>query len=173
MIESYLKHEQERAAQGIPTLALSKEQIKQVCEMLTTPPEGKGEFLLGLLVNRVNPGVDPAAQVKADFLANIANGTQSSPLISKEYAIEILGTMLGGYNLQPLVELLKSPELGAVAAKSLSNIILVGELFNTVFELSKTNEHAKTAIDSWSKAEWFTSKKALPNTIECVVYKVD
>ncbi|MGK0288998.1 MAG: aconitate hydratase 2/2-methylisocitrate dehydratase [bacterium] len=173
MIESYLKHVQERAEQSIPALALSDEQTKQVCEMLITPPKEKGEFLLDLLVNRINPGVDPAAQVKAHFLTNIANGTQSSPLISKEYAIEILGTMLGGYNLQPLVELLESPELGAVAAKALSNIILVGELFDTVFELSKTNEHAKAAIDSWSKAEWFTSKSALPNTIECVVYKVD
>lgn len=173
MIESYLKHEKERAEQGIPALPLSATQAQQVCDMLKNPPADQGEFLLNLLVNRVSPGVDPAAEVKAQFLGDIAKGSVSCPLIDKKEAVRLLGTMLGGYNLMPLIDLLTNAEMGQDAAEALKGIILVGEKFNDVFELSKTNDNAKAVVESWANAEWFKNKKEIDEVIECVVYKVD
>ena len=111
MIEAYLAHEAERAAQGIPALPLSPEQTAGLCELLVNPPAGKEAFLLNLLKERVSPGVDPAAKVKAEFLAAILNGSKKSPLVSKIDAVRILGTMMGGYNVTPLVDALKDAEL--------------------------------------------------------------
>ena len=108
MIEAYLMHEKERAAQGIPALPLNPEQTAALCELLQNPPAGKEEFLMNLFTERVSPGVDPAAEVKADFLAKILKGTKSSPLIDKKKAVQILGTMIGGYNVQPLIDALKT-----------------------------------------------------------------
>src|SRR5512138_1517395 len=120
MMDAYLKHVEERKAQGIPPRPLDPEQTAEVCALLENPPAGQEKFLLGLLTDRVSPGVDPAAKVKAEFLGKIVKGEAKSPLVSKAEAVAILGTMLGGYNVAPLVEALKSAELAEGAAKALS-----------------------------------------------------
>ncbi len=173
MIEAYLKHEEERNAQGIPALPLTPEQTTDVCKLLENPPAGKEEFLVHLLKERVSPGVDPAAEVKAGFLAEIVKGTKKSPLVSKVDAIRLLGTMLGGYNVNPLVDALKDAELANDAACALSGMTLVYDGFDRVVELSKTNAAAKTVLTSWANAEWFTSRPGLPETIKVKVFKVE
>ncbi|PCI23674.1 MAG: bifunctional aconitate hydratase 2/2-methylisocitrate dehydratase [SAR324 cluster bacterium] len=173
MIEAYLQQEKERQAQGIPALPLSPAQTVELCSLLMDPPEGKGEFLLDLLVNRISPGVDPAAQVKADFLAKVALSEQDCTLITKEEAVRLLGTMVGGYNLPPLLKLLEDDQLSGLAADALSQIILVADLFEDVLALSASNANAKRVVESWANADWFTSKPALPESIEGVVYKVE
>ena len=122
MIEAYLMHEQERNAQGIPALPLNPEQAAELCELLQSPPAGKEEFLMNLFTERISPGVDPAAEVKAAFLADILAGKKSSPLIDKKKAVQILGTMIGGYNVQPLIEALKDSALADEAACALSGL---------------------------------------------------
>ena len=173
MIEAYLKHEEERNAQGIPALPLTPEQTTDVCKLLENPPAGKEEFLVYLLKERVSPGVDPAAEVKAGFLAEIVKGTKKSPLVSKVEALRLLGTMLGGYNVNPLVDALKDAELANDAACALSGMTLVYDGFDRVVELSKTNAAAKTVLTSWANAEWFTSRPGLPETIKVKVFKVE
>ncbi|BDV43313.1 aconitate hydratase B [Geotalea uraniireducens] len=173
MIEAYLMHEAERKAQGIPAKPLDPEQTAELCKLLESPPAGKEEFLLGLLKDRVSPGVDPAAEVKAAFLGKILNGEASSPLINRKQAVQILGTMLGGYNVTPLVDALKDGELADEAAKALSGITLVYDAFDQVLELSKTNAAAKKVMDSWAQAEWFTSRPGVPETIKVKAFKVD
>ncbi len=173
MIEAYLTHEAERAAQGIPALPLNPEQTAGLCELLVNPPAGKEAFLMNLLKERVSPGVDPAAKVKAEFLAAILNGSKSSPLISKTEAVRILGTMMGGYNVAPLVDSLKVADLAEEAAKALSGMTLVYDAFDQVVELSKSNEAAKKVLTSWANAEWFTNKPALAETIKVKVFKVE
>lgn len=173
MIEEYLKNEQERAAQGVPSLPLTSEQTEKLCELIQTPEKKQEKLLLDLLVNRVSPGVDPAAAVKADFLLKLAKGECTSPLISSEQAIRYLGTMVGGYNLKPLIELLKDDKLAENAAEALKDIILIADYFDDVAELSKVNYHAKSVIHSWAHGEWYTKKPELPEKVECVVYKVD
>ena len=173
MIEAYLKHQEERNAQGIPALPLNPEQTAELCKLLQKPPVGKEEFLKDLFKNRISPGVDPAAEVKAGFLADILAGKASSPLISKKEAVQILGTMIGGYNVKPLVDALKSAELAADAACALAGITLVYDAFDDVAALAKSNAAAKKVMDSWAAAEWFTSKPAMPETIKVIVYKVD
>jgi len=173
MIEAYLKHEEERNAQGIPALPLTPEQTVDVCKLLENPPAGKEEFLVHLLKERVSPGVDPAAEVKAGFLAEIVKGTKKSPLVSKVDAIRLLGTMLGGYNVYPLVDALKDTELASEAACALSGMTLVYDGFDRVVELAKTNAAAKTVLTSWANAEWFTSRPGLPETIKVKVFKVE
>ncbi len=173
MIEAYLAHEAERQAQGIPALPLTPEQATELCKLLEAPPAGKEGFLLNLLKERVSPGVDPAAKVKAAFLAEIVKGTKKSPLISKVDAIRILGTMIGGYNVDPLVEALKDAELADEAACALSGLTLVYGGFDQVVELSKSNAAAKKVLDSWANAEWFTNRPGLPETIKVKVFKVE
>lgn len=173
MIESYLQHEKERAAQGIPPLALNAEQTKELCKLLQNPPAGKEEFLVDLITNRVSPGVDPAAEVKARFLGEIAMGKTACSLVSKKEAVRLLGTMLGGYNLSPMVALLQDGELGGDAAEALSKIILAADIFDEVLNLSKSNANAKKVIDSWANAEWFTSNPEMPETFKSIVYKVE
>ncbi|MDX2469613.1 MAG: bifunctional aconitate hydratase 2/2-methylisocitrate dehydratase [SAR324 cluster bacterium] len=173
MIEAYNAAAAERAEQGVPPLPLNAEQTTQLCELLQNPPSGQEDFILTLLVDRVSPGVDPAALVKADFLAGVAKGANKSPLISKEKAVELLGTMVGGYNVQPLVDLLEDASLASLAADQLCQTILVADLFEKVAELSKNNPDAKRVVESWANAEWFTSNPSVPATIEGVVYKVD
>ncbi len=173
MIEAYLAHEAERAAQGIPALPLNPEQTAGLCELLVNPPAGKEAFLMNLLKERGSPGVDPAAKVKAEFLAAILNGSKSSPLVSKIEAVRILGTMMGGYNVAPLVDSLKVADLAEEAAKALSGMTLVYDAFDQVVELSKSNEPAKKVLTSWANAEWFTSKPALAETIKVKVFKVE
>ncbi|MBE0502497.1 MAG: bifunctional aconitate hydratase 2/2-methylisocitrate dehydratase [Desulfuromonadales bacterium] len=173
MIEAYLKHEEERASQGIPALPLTPEQTTELCKLLVAPPVGKEAFLLNLLKERISPGVDPAAEVKAAFLAEIIKGTKNSPLVSKVEAVRILGTMLGGYNVGPLVDALKDAALAEEAACALSGMTLVYDGFDRVVELSKTNAAAKKVLTSWANAEWFTSRQGVPATIKVKVFKVE
>ncbi len=173
MIEVYLSHEAERKAQGIPALPLNPEQTAELCKLLVNPPAGKEEFLLNLLKERVSPGVDPAAEVKAAFLAEIIKGTKKSLLVTRVDAVRILGTMLGGYNVMPLVDALSDAELAEEAAKALSRMTLVYDGFEKVLELSKNNAAAKKVMQSWANAEWFTAKPGLPQSIKVKVFKVE
>ncbi len=174
MLEAYRKHKAEREAQGIPPLPLTAEQTSQLCEMLKNPPESEKEELLALLRDRVPPGVDDAAYVKAGFLTALAKKEIACPLISPQGAVDLLGTMVGGYNVQSLVELLKSddPSIAAEAASALSKILLVFDAFNDVLELSDTNPYAKQVIDSWANGEWFISRPKLAESITVTVFKV-
>ncbi|NOU61199.1 bifunctional aconitate hydratase 2/2-methylisocitrate dehydratase [Marinifilum caeruleilacunae] len=173
MLEQYLKHEEARNAKGIPALPLNADQTKDLCELLQNPIQGKEDFLLHLFTERIAPGVDDSTKVKANFLSQILRNEVSSPLIDKKKAIEILGTMMGGYNVQVLVEALENEELAEDAAEALKGIILVYDAFETVAELSKTNAAAKSVIESWANAEWFTSREELPEEIKLKVYKVE
>jgi aconitate hydratase 2/2-methylisocitrate dehydratase len=173
MIENYLAHEKERAELGVPALPLTAEQTVSLCELLENPPKGKEDFLLNLIKERVSPGVDPAAEVKAAFLDAIVKGAKNSPLITKDDAVKILGTMMGGYNVQPLIDALANGEVKDLAVTALSHTTLVYDAFETVVELAKTSSEAKTVLTSWAEAEWFTSKPALPESTTLKVYKVD
>lgn len=173
MLETYLKHVEERRKLNIPPLPLSPEMTEFVCKKLESPEAGKEQFYLELLRDRVSPGVDPAAKVKAEWLYKIAKGEKSSPVVSKKDAVFMLGTMIGGYNVSYLVELLNDAELAEDAANALKGTILVYDAFEKVAELSKTNRYAKDVMKSWADAEWFTSKEPLPEEIKVVVFKVD
>ncbi|RLB61759.1 MAG: aconitate hydratase B, partial [Deltaproteobacteria bacterium] len=173
MIEAYLMHEKERNAQGIPALPLSPEQTTDLCELLQNPPAGKEEFLLNLLAERISPGVDPAAEVKAAFLAEILSGTKSSPLIDKVKAVQILGTMIGGYNVQPLIAALSDAALADEAVSALSGMTYVYDAAAQVVKLSKSNAAAKKVVESWANAEWFTSKAGVAEAITVKVFKVE
>jgi aconitate hydratase 2/2-methylisocitrate dehydratase len=173
MMEAYLEHVSERNAQGIPPLPLNPEQAQGVCELLQSPPPGEENFLLNLFKDRISPGVDPSAKVKADFLGQVLKEEKKSPLITKKDAIEILGTMIGGYNTMCLVDSLKDPEVADDAVRMLSHITLVYDAFEEVLELSRTNEFAKKVIESWAAADWFTSKPQLEEEFTVRVFKVD
>lgn len=170
---NYSEHEQERNIQGIPALPLDSNQTGELCELLQNPPDGKQEFLIDLFKNRVAPGVTESAEVKAKFLDAIIKGNTSSPLISKENAVEILGTMVGGYNVEPLISALQIDELADSAVKALSKVTLVYDAFNQVVELSKKNDSAKKVLKSWANADWFTSRAKLPEIIKVKVFKVE
>jgi len=173
MLEAYWQKEKERQALGIPAPPLTPEETAEVCAALENPPSGLEEKLLDLIRNRVAPGVDPAAKVKADWLAKIARREKSSALISPVEAVELLGTMLGGYNVEPLVSFLDEPTLAAAAAAALKRLILVYGAFQTVVEKAKTNSYAKEVLESWAKGEWFLSRPEIPEKIKLKVFKVD
>lgn len=173
MLESYFKQEEERRKQGIPPLPLKPEETEEVCRLLEDPPAGQAELLLNLLKNRVSPGVDPAAKVKAEWLSKVARGQVISPVVSKKEAVFLLGTMLGGYNVDPLVEFLDDDQLALAAAEALKNIILVYGAFDRVVDKAKQNPWAKQVLVSWAEAEWFLSRPALPETMTFKVFKVD
>jgi len=156
---------------GIPPLPLSAEQTADVVNLLKKEHQDN-KLLLHLLKERVPAGVDDAAYVKAGFLSDLTKGETESPYISKEDAVAILGTMLGGYNIQPLIDCLEIEGLADDAATALSNTLLIFDAFNDIYELSKTNEHARTVIDSWANAEWFTSKEEISESIKLTVFKV-
>jgi aconitate hydratase 2/2-methylisocitrate dehydratase len=173
MLKTYATHVQERAAQNLPPLPLSAEQVAQLVELIKNPPAGEENTLMDLLANRTPAGVDQAAYVKAAFLSDIANGTATSSLLSAEKAVQLLGTMLGGYNVQALVALLDTP-MAADAVKALSHTTLMFDAFHDVDEKMKAgNTHAKTLIESWANAEWFTNAPVLADEIKVVVFKVD
>lgn len=173
MLEQYRKHVAERAAEGIVPKPLDAEQVAALVELLKNPPAGEEQFLLDLLENRIPAGVDEAAYVKAAFLAAVAKGESVSPIVSAEKATELLGTMLGGYNIAPLIELLDSPTLGATAAKALSHILLVFDAFHDVQEKADAgNDYAKQVLQSWAEAEWFTSRPQVPEKLTVTVFKV-
>jgi aconitate hydratase 2/2-methylisocitrate dehydratase len=171
MLENYKKHVEERAKQNIPPLPLDADQTSQLVKLLKSE-HTESELLLYLLKERTPAGVDQAAYVKAAFLADITVGDASSPYIDKVTAVELLGTMLGGYNIQPLIKCLKNDELASVAVNTLSKTLLIFDAFNEVFELSKTNTYAKEVIDNWANAKWFTDKPDLPEKIKLTVFKV-
>lgn len=173
MLEAYRHHVAERAALGIPPLPLSAQQTADVIELLKNPPAGEAEFLLDLLTHRVPAGVDDAAKVKASYLAAIAFGTETNALISRERATELLGTMLGGYNVAPLVQLLDDAVVGAIAATALKNTLLVFDAFHDVQEKAKAgNANAQGVLQSWADAEWFTSRPEVPQSLTITVLKV-
>ena len=171
MLNEYKAHVEERATQNIPPLPLDVDQTSQLVELLKADNE-ESELLLYLLKERVPAGVDQSAYVKAAFLADITTGKTSSPYITKSDAVEILGTMLGGYNIQPLIECLKIDELGDEAAEALGKTLLIFDAFNEIFDLSKSNEYAKKVVDAWAEGKWFTEKAKLPDQIKLTVYKV-
>jgi aconitate hydratase 2 / 2-methylisocitrate dehydratase len=172
MLSAYRDRAAERAQLGIPPLPLDAQQASDLCELLKQPPEAEEDFLLELLRDRIPPGVDRAAYVKAGFLTAIAQGNVHSPLVSPVMAVELLGTMVGGYNVQTLVDLLSDVSLGSVAAQALSKTLLVFDAWHQVLELAATNHYAKQVIDAWAEAEWFTSRSPLAETITVTVFKV-
>jgi aconitate hydratase 2/2-methylisocitrate dehydratase len=173
VLEAYRKHVEERAAQGVVPQPLNAEQTAGLVELLKNPPAGEEEFLVDLITNRVPAGVDEAAYVKAGFLSALAKGETSSPLLSKQRAVELLGTMQGGYNIATLVELLDNAELAAVAAEQLKHTLLMFDAFHDVAEKAKAgNEHAKAVMQSWAEGEWFTNRPAVAEKVSLSVFKV-
>ena len=173
MLETYHQHVKERAEQGIPPKPLSAEQMADLVELLKNPAGADENELLDLLVNRVPAGVDDAAYVKAGFLAAIASGETQSPLVDAVKAVELLGTMLGGYNIQPLITALKDDALAPTAVKALSKTLLMFDAFHDVKELSdEGNDYAKQVVQSWANAQWFTSRPKLAEKITVTVFKV-
>ena len=173
MLEAYRKHVAERAELGVVPKPLSAEQVADLIELLKSPPAGEEAFILDLISNRVPAGVDEAAYVKAGFLSAVARGETTSPLIDKRMAVELLGTMLGGYNITTLVELLDDAELGAAAAKELCHTLLMFDAFHDVAEkANQGNSHAQKVLQSWADAQWFTSRPEIPAQLTVVVYKI-
>ena len=173
MLESYRAHVAERAALGIPPLPLTAKQTTELVELLKNPPKGEEKALVELIAHRVPAGVDDAAKVKAEYLAKVAKGEESCTLISKAKAVELLGTMLGGYNVKPMIDVLGDAEVGAVAAEGLKKTLLVFDFFHDVKELAdKGNANAKAVMQSWADAEWFTSRPEVPASQKLTVFKV-
>ena len=174
MLKAYRDHVAERAALGIPPLPLSAKQTGELIELIKNPPAGEDTaFLLDLLTHRVPPGVDDAAKVKASFLAAVAHGDIQVGLISKAKATELLGTMVGGYNVHPLIELLDDAEVAGVAAEGLKKTLLMFDYFNDVADKAKAgNAKAKEVVQSWADAEWFTSRPKVAEKITVTVFKV-
>jgi aconitate hydratase 2/2-methylisocitrate dehydratase len=173
VLEAYRKHVAEREALGIPPKPLNAEQTAALVELLKNPPAGEEETLVYLLENRIPPGVDEAAYVKAAFLTAIVKGEASSPLVTKEQAVKLLGMMQGGYNIATLVELLDNAELAELAGEQLKKTLLMFDAFNDVKEkMDAGNAVAKAVMESWANAEWFTSRKKVPESIKMIVFKV-
>ena len=172
MLKAYRDHVAERAALGIPPLPLSAKQTGEVIELLKAPPDGEETFLVDLITYRVPAGVDDAAKVKASYLAAVAHGTEICALISRARATELLGTMLGGYNISPLVDLLDDVSVGSQAAEALKKTLLMFDQFHDVKEKAdKGNAYAKAVLQSWADAEWFTSRPEVPQSITLTVFK--
>ena len=173
MLEAYRKHVEERAAQGIVPQPLNAEQTAGLVELLKNPPAGEDAFLVDLITNRVPAGVDEAAYVKAGFLTAVAKGETSSPLLDKARAVELLGTMQGGYNIATLVDLLDDAELATVAAEQLKHTLLMFNNFHDVADKAKAgNAAAQAVLNSWAEGEWFTTKPAVPEKVTLTVFKV-
>ncbi|GAB4087540.1 bifunctional aconitate hydratase 2/2-methylisocitrate dehydratase [Hydrogenophaga soli] len=173
MLQAYRQHAAERAALGIPPLPLDAKQVEALIELIKNPPAGEDAFLLDLLTHRVPPGVDDAAKVKASFLAAVAHGDVKVALISKAKATELLGTMVGGYNVHPLIELLDDAEVAGVAAEALKKTLLMFDYFNDVADKAKAgNAKAQEVMKSWADAEWFTTRPEVEKKITVTVFKV-
>jgi len=173
MLKAYRDHAAERAALGIPPLPLDAKQVAELIELIKNPPQGEEAFLMDLLTHRVPPGVDDAAKVKASFLAAVAHGDIQVGLVSKAKATELLGTMVGGYNVKPLIDLLDHPDVAGVAAEGLKKTLLMFDAFHDVSDKAKAgNAKAKEVIQSWADAEWFTSRPEVPKSITVTVFKV-
>jgi aconitate hydratase 2/2-methylisocitrate dehydratase len=172
MYKNYMKHVAERAAEGLPPLPLDAEQTASLVELLKSPPAEQAEALLELLVQRVPPGVDEAARIKAAFLTALAGGSTASPLIDRKRAVELLGTMLGGYNIEPLINLLDDEELAPSAAHALARTLLIFDAWHDLINKAKTNRWAEEVVDGWAEAKWFTERAALQEKITVTVFKV-
>ena len=174
MLNAYRAHVAERATLGIPPLPLDAKQTAELIELIKNPPAGEDTaFLLDLLTHRVPPGVDDAAKVKASFLAAVAHGDVQVGLISKAKATELLGTMVGGYNVHPLIELLDDAEVAQQAADALKKTLLMFDFFNDVAAKAKAgNAKAQEVIKSWADAEWFTTRPEVEKKITVTVFKV-
>lgn len=172
MLEAYRQHVTERAREGVPPCPLDAQQTQALVALLQAPPAGEEAFLKDLLSNQVPPGVDDASQVKAAFLGALAKGEASCPMIDRQEAVRLLGTMMGGYNVAPLIDLLAG-DLAADAVAALSNTLLVYDAFGTVVEKSKTNANAKQVLQNWADATWFTSRPEMPEEVTVTVFKVD
>jgi aconitate hydratase 2/2-methylisocitrate dehydratase len=173
MLQTYRLHVAERASQGLPPLPLTAEQTAQLIDLLKNPPAGEAEALMELLVHRVPAGVDDAAQVKAAFLARVAKGEEEVALVSRERATQLLGTMLGGFNIQPLIDLLDDAQMAPVAAECLKKTILIFDRFQEVaVKAGLGNAEAKGVLTSWAEAQWFTSRPAVPESLTITVFKV-
>ena len=173
VLEAYRKHVEERAQEGVPPKPLNAEQVSGLVELLKNPPAGEEQYILDLLENRIPPGVDEAAYVKASFLSAIVKGDAASPLVNSQKAVKLLGMMLGGYNIATLIDLLDSSELGELAAEQLKNTLLVFDSFHDVEEKAKAgNANAMAVLKSWAEAEWFTKRDAVAESIKVAVFKV-
>lgn len=173
MLETYRKHVAERAAEGVVPKPLDAEQTAALIELIKQPPAGEEEFIIDLLENRIPAGVDEAAYIKAGFLAAIAKGETSSPILTAKRATELLGTMLGGYNIAPLIDLLDNAELAPIASKALSHTLLVFDAFHDVQEKAEAGgAYAQQVLESWANADWFTSKPVMPEKLTVTVFKV-
>ena len=172
MLEAYHQHAAERAAENLPPLPLDAEQVAALVELIKNPAGQNTDELMDLLVHRVPPGVDQAAYVKAAFLADVAKGQVACELISREYAVELLGTMLGGYNIAPLIDCLDDEVTAPAAVKALSHTLLIYDAFHDVADKAKSNQYAQQVMQSWADAEWFTSKPELADEITVTVFKV-
>ncbi|CAM8660727.1 AcnB Aconitase B [Comamonadaceae bacterium] len=173
MLQAYRDHVAERAALGIPPLPLSAKQTGELIELLKAPPAGEEATLVELITHRVPAGVDDAAKVKASYLAAVAHGTEKCALISRARATELLGTMLGGYNISPMVDLLDDAAVAAEAAEGLKKTLLMFDQFHDVKEKAdKGNTFAKAVLQSWADAEWFTSRPEVPKSITVSIFKV-
>jgi len=177
VLEAYRAHVAERAALGIPPLPLSKQQTEELVALLKNPPKGEEAFLVELLTYRVPAGVDDAAKAKAAFLAKVAKGEESCALVSRSKATELLGTMLGGFNIRPMIDLLGDAEVGTVAAEGLKKTLLMFDYFHDVKELADSvgkpgSANAKAVMQSWADAEWFTSRPEVPAVQKLTVFKV-
>ena len=172
MLDAYNKHVAERAAEGLPPLPLDAEQVAELVELLKKPQQSEQQTLIELLTHRVPPGVDQAAYVKAAFLNDVAKGNVTCNGISPVRAVELLSTMLGGYNIQPLIALLDNNELAPTACQGLSRTLLMFDAYHDVVEKSKHNDWAKKIVESWANAEWFTNREPMPDAIKLVVFKV-
>lgn len=173
MLEAYRQHVAEREKQGVPPLPLSVEQTTALIKLLKSPPPEEGAFLKNLLVNQVPPGVDEASRVKAGFLAEIAKGTLVCPLIDRREAVGLLGTMIGGFNVVPLIDLLEDKTLAEAAVAALSNTLMIYDSFEKVVKLSRTNPFARQVMQNWADGTWFTSRPPMPQEMTVTVFKVD
>ncbi|PKM45194.1 MAG: bifunctional aconitate hydratase 2/2-methylisocitrate dehydratase [Gammaproteobacteria bacterium HGW-Gammaproteobacteria-1] len=172
MLKEYREHVEQRATEGLPPLPLDAKQVAALVELLKNPPKGEEQFLADLLTHRVPPGVDDAAYVKAGFLTALAMGEAKSPVIDRKHATELLGTMLGGYNVRALIELLDDEDMAPIAAQGLSKTLLVFDAYHDVIHKAKTNNWAKQVVDAWAEAAWFTGKPKLAESITLTVFKV-
>ncbi|MDE3033739.1 MAG: bifunctional aconitate hydratase 2/2-methylisocitrate dehydratase, partial [Acidobacteriota bacterium] len=173
MLQAYRQHVAERAILGIPALPLTEAQTHALVDLLMAPPAGEEAFLLDLLVHRVPAGVDDAARVKAAFLDSVAKGKEACPLVSREKATELLGTMLGGFNVKPLMDLLDDAKVGALAAEGLKKTLLIFDAFADVkAKADKGNANAQAVLKSWAEAEWFTSRPEVPKSLTVTIFKV-
>jgi aconitate hydratase 2/2-methylisocitrate dehydratase len=173
ILDTYREHTRERGQQGIPPLPLTAKQVADLVELMKTPPEGEGAYIMDLITNNVPAGVDDAAYVKAAFLTDVAKGSATSPLVDRKQATTLLGTMLGGFNITPLVALLDDDELAATAADALSTTLLMFDAFHDVAEKSKAgNAHATRVVEAWAEAKWFEDRPDVPESITLTVFKV-